>query len=130
MFEKGNEIWNCFTYQVNYFVEIVFKTGKLRKIFNSERLLQAEYGAAMGRIIARRMSVLRAARTLQEVSIKPPERRHELKGQRKGQFAVDLKQPHRLVFRPNHDPLPRKPDSGLDLGAITAIMILKVEDYH
>lgn len=78
----------------------------------------------------RRMLVLRAARTLQEVPIRPPERRHELKGQRKGQFAVDLKHPRRLVFRPNHDPLPRKPDGGLDLEAITAIMILKVEDYH
>lgn len=111
-------------------MEIIFKTSKLRKIFNSERLLQAEYGAEMGRVIMRRMSVLWAARTLQEVPIKPPQRRHELKGRRKGQFAVDLKHPHRLVFRPNHDPLPRKPDGGLDLEAITAITILNVEDYH
>lgn len=78
----------------------------------------------------RRMLVLKAARTLQEIPVHPPERRHELKGQRKGQYAVDLKQPHRLVFKPNHDPLPRKSDGGLDLGAITAITILKVEDYH
>lgn len=111
-------------------MDIVFKTGKLRKIFNSERLLQAEYGAEMGRIIMRRMLVLRAARTLQEVSIKPPQRRHELKGRRKGQFAVDLKHPRRLVFKPNHDPLPKKIDGGLDLESITAITILNVEDYH
>ncbi len=111
-------------------MDIVFRTAKLRKIFNSERLLQMEYGAEMARIIMRRMSVLRAARTLQEITIHRPERRHELKGQRKGQFAVDLKHPYRLVFRPNQDPLPRKSDGSLELEAITAIIILNVEDYH
>ena len=48
----------------------------------------------------------------------PPERRHELSGNRKGQFAVDLKHPQRLIFEPNHNPLPRRADGGLDLKKI------------
>ena len=47
-----------------------------------------------------------------------------------GQFAVDLKHPYRLIFKPDHNPLPRKDDGGLDLTQITAIKILGVEDYH
>ena len=51
-------------------------------------------------------------------------------GRRKGEFAVDLKQPFRLVFRPNHDPVPLKTDGGIDLEHITSITIMSVEDYH
>ena len=37
---------------------------------------------------------------------------------------------YRLLFEPAHDPLPRKPDGGLDWAGVTAIRILGVEDYH
>ena len=74
--------------------------------------------------------MLMAAPTLAEVSYLKPERRHALTGNRKGQFAVDVKHPYRLVFRPNHDPLPRMEDWGIDLTKVTAITVLGVEDYH
>lgn len=76
------------------------------------------------------MLTLRAAPTLQHVSHLPPVRRHELTGDRSGTFAVDLKHPYRLIFAPNHDPIPRQEDGGIDLEKITAIIILEVEDYH
>jgi len=59
-----------------------------------------------------------------------PERKHELKVDRKGKFTVDLKQPYRLIFKPNHRPLPRKDDGGIDIKRVTFITILGVEDYH
>ena len=49
---------------------------------------------------------------------------------RKDEFAVDLVHPYRLVFRPDHDPVPRKDDGGIELEAITAIEIVEVVDYH
>jgi toxin HigB-1 len=88
------------------------------------------YGPDNARLIMRRMSVLNAAPTLAEVPVTPPERRHELKGDRVGQFAVDVKQPYRLVFVPVGDPVPLREDGGYDLARITAIEILAVEDYH
>ena len=38
--------------------------------------------------------------------------------------------PYRLVFRANHDPLPRKADGGIDTEKVTAITIVDVIDYH
>lgn len=109
---------------------ISFKTKKLEKIFNSEKELIKEYGKKTSRVIMRRMALLRAAIHLGEIPHKPPPRRHELTGQRKGEFAVDLDHPYRLVFKPDHDPQPFKEDGGLDLSQIINIKILKVEDYH
>ena len=111
-------------------MDIDFQTKSLAKIFNSEKELNKKYGPKNARCIMRRMTVLMTSPTLAEVPHTKPERRHELSGRRSGQFAVDLKHPSRLIFKPNHNPLPRKDDGGLDLQRITAIMILKVEDYH
>ena len=37
----------------------------------------------------------------------------------------------RLVFEPNHDPLPRREDGGIDLDQVTAITVIwEVIDYH
>jgi len=45
-------------------------------------------------------------------------------------FAVDISANHRLVFRVDHEPIPRKKDGGIDLTKVTAIVVLKIEDYH
>jgi proteic killer suppression protein len=111
-------------------VEIEFEKSKLRDVFNNESSLISSYGKENGRTIMRRMSVLRAAQNLEQVSYKKPERRHQLRGKRKGEFAVDLTHPFRLVFRPNHDPVPLKEDGGIDLKHVTSIIIIRVEDYH
>jgi plasmid maintenance system killer protein len=111
-------------------MDITFRNEKLAKIFNSEMGLVREYGNQNAKEIRRRMAVLAAATCLEEVPIRPPERRHELIGNRKGQLAVDIKHPQRLVFVPNHNPLPRKTDGDLDLKKINAITIIEVEDYH
>lgn len=57
-------------------------------------------------------------------------RRHQLRGDRDEQYAVDLVHPCRLVFEPNHEPLPRRQDGGVDTDQVTAITIIDVIDYH
>jgi proteic killer suppression protein len=111
-------------------MEMTFRNEKLAKIFNSEKNLKREYGTQNANKIKLRLAVLMAATCLDEVSTRPPERRHELVGKRKGQFAVDLEHPKRLVFEPNHNPLPRRADGGLDLRKISAVTIIEIEDYH
>jgi proteic killer suppression protein len=71
-----------------------------------------------------------AASTLAVLGTLPQARCHELAGDRKGQLAVDLKHPYRLVFRPANNPVPLKPDGGLDWAKVTAVTILEVVDYH
>lgn len=111
-------------------LDIVFKSQKLAQILNFEVNLKKKYGARVSRTIMIRMSVLKNARTLGFVPKTPPDRCHQLKGRRKGQFAVDLDETRRIVFRPNHEHTPRLDDGGLDLNGVTAIEILDVTDYH
>lgn len=111
-------------------MDIAFRTRKLEKTFNSAGELQKAYGARMAKAIMIRLAVLKAARTLDLVPTTPPDRRHQLRGDRDEQFAVDLVHPRRLVFEPNHDPLPRKDDGGIDVEQVTAITIIDVVDYH
>ncbi|MDA8407518.1 MAG: type II toxin-antitoxin system RelE/ParE family toxin [Deltaproteobacteria bacterium] len=111
-------------------MDIIFKTTKMAKIFNSLKLLIKEYGPDKAKKIKMRRDFLEAAENLGQVPALRPHHRHELTGNRKGLFAVDLTGNYRLVFAPNHDPLPKRDDGGLDLEHITAIKILAVEDYH
>ena len=92
-------------------MDITFKTRKLAKI-------------------QVRLAVLKNARTLSMVPTAPPERLHQLKGKRKGQHTVDLIHPYRLIFEPDHEPLPRRDDGSLDLERVTAVTIIEVVDYH
>lgn len=77
-----------------------------------------------------RLSELKAAPTLKDVSHLPPQRCHELIGDRKGEFSVDLVHPYRLLFVPDHTPVPRKEDGGIETNLVTAILIKEIEDTH
>ena len=111
-------------------MDIAFRKSKLGKTFNSAANLNRAYGKEMARVIMNRMAVLEAAANLALAPETPPERRHQLKGKRADQYAVDLAHPKRLVFVPDHDPVPHRDDGGVDLDLVKAIMILEVVDYH
>lgn len=110
-------------------MDIYYKTKQLEKTFNKSENLQKEYGQSADKI-KQRLSELAAINNLSEIFKHPSARCHELKGEYKGKFAVDLKHPYRLIFEPYHDPIPTKDDGGIDLVKITTIRILKIEDYH
>jgi len=109
---------------------IGFDSRQLEKVFNSSKKLQAKYGARMAKDIEEKVTFLEAVATLQGVPETRPFRRHKLKGKRNHEYAIDLIHPFRLIFEPNHNPLPTMDDGGLDLARITSITILSVKDYH
>ena len=111
-------------------MEISFKTNQLGKDLNSAKKLRKKYGDVRARYIIRRMKVLAASTTLAEVPHQPPERCHQLSGDRDEQFGVTIKDQWRIVFKVNHEPIPRKEDNGIDLGKITKITITWIGDYH
>lgn len=43
---------------------------------------------------------------------------------------MDLWGSYRLVFTPDHDPIPMRADGGVDRTRITRILIKEVVDYH
>ena len=111
-------------------MEIVFGTRKLERACNSERECIRCWGADNAKKIMQRLQELRAAPALTDMSALPAARCHPLGGRKVGEFAVDLKDPFRLVFEPAHRPVPRKQDGGIDLDRVTRIRVLRVEDYH
>lgn len=114
-------------------MDISFKNKRLEKSFNEGPLLEREHGAKRASKIRIRMAELRAATNLKDFwpPKSPPGRCHELnEGKRTGQLSVDLDHPYRLIFVPNHDPVPKLKDGGLDWSQVTAVEIQGVEDTH
>lgn len=110
-------------------MQLRFVSNKLGKQMSTDSELRKAFGG-LANALKRRLAVLAKARTLAEVPRVPPERCHQLKVDRAGSFAVDLSGNQRLIFRPDHTPVPKKEDNGIDLDKVTAIMIEGVEDYH
>ena len=110
-------------------VDIIFKSKKLEKLCNDDRLAQREWGKPQADALGHRLDDLRAARSLEDLRHSAGDL-HELKGDRAGQLSMKLKGGDRLIVEPSHDPPPRKPDGGLDWSQVTAIRIVEVGDYH
>ena len=111
-------------------MEISFKSRRLGKLFNSHDRLRRKYGGPLAEKIQVRLGVLKNAGSLAVVPTAPPIRRHLLRGDRQGTWAVDVGPRHRLIFAPNHDPIPRTAGGGIAVEQITSILILDVTDYH
>ena len=114
-------------------MDILFKRKKDRDLCNKDALLRKKYQGNPRRykLIRARLDELADAENLEVMRSIPQAHCHELKASRKGQLAVNLDQGYRMVFEPANEPIPRKPDGGLDWSRITAIRILQLaEDYH
>ena len=114
-------------------MDISFKNTKLEKSFNEGSKLESKHGTKRAKLIRLRMKALRAAESLMDFwpPKSGPERCHELtEGKRSGQLSVDLDFPYRLIFIPDHDPIPTKEDGGLDWSQVSVIKIRSVENTH
>ena len=111
-------------------MDILFQDRKLEKACNDQSLLVRRFGPIRAKLLRRRLDEFRAAENLEVLRSLPQMRCHELKGNREGTLAVDLDHPYRLIFESANNPIPRKPDGGLDWTGVTAIRVLTVEDYH
>lgn len=111
---------------------ITFATKKLEKQLNVQKTMVKTHGVPRAKKLGIALSQLRAAPNLGIFAppMSPPHRCHELTGNRKGQLTVDLDHPYRLIFTPNHDPLPMRPEGGLDWNQITNIEIREIGDTH
>lgn len=110
-------------------MELYFRSGKFEKLCNSERETDKELGPKVGRKLRQRLNELSAFECLADVPKVPPPRCHELTGNKKGIFSVDLQHPYRLLFTPRNDDI-FKDDGGIDLKQVVEIDILRIEDTH
>jgi proteic killer suppression protein len=89
---------------------------------------QRRFGAVRWKLLRRRLAALRAAPTLGDM--RGLAGFHQLTGDRARQFALNLDGAYRLVIQPSHESVPRLEDGGIDEGAVTAISVVEVVNYH
>ena len=110
-------------------MNIEFSTNTLKKICSTEGAMRKKWDEKMAKKLMTRLQDLEAAETL-EVMRPLPGHCHELRGNHKGKLSMYLVGPERLIFEPDHDPVPTKPDGGLDWKQVTSIIVTDVGDYH
>ena len=110
-------------------MKITFKSNKLEKQLTEAKEMQKAFGT-MAKKVNQRMQELIYSQNLEILKTIPAANCHELKGDRKGEFAVDISGNFRIIFIPDHNPIPFKEDKSIDCIKITDIQILKTEDYH
>lgn len=108
-------------------MKINFKDKKLREMCEKQAAAEKKLGAACARKLRSRLSDLDAADRVTDLVAGNP---HLLKGDRQGQFALDLAGGWRLVFAPDHDPCPTRQDGGIDWSQVTIVCIEYIGDYH
>lgn len=108
-------------------LEIRFKNKTVRELCERRDVAERQLGSVCARKLRTRLSDLESANKVTDLVAGNP---HPLKGNRRGQFALDLAGGWRLVFAPDHDPCPTKPDGGIDWAQVTIICIEFIEDYH
>ena len=109
-------------------MNILFQKKKLARTFASEKAMIKAFGGKRTKKVRLRFAELRAAITLGDLlpPYSRPSRCHELSGNRKGVFSVDLDYPYRLLF----EPYPPRKGGAIDWGEVKTVKVLGIEDTH
>ena len=110
-------------------MDITFADKGLKKCASDQRKCQKVMGKVRAELYLRRIGDLQAAQTLEDVRYMPGHY-HELTQDRKGQWACDLDQPYRLIFRPHEDPIPEDENHKYIWAEIVSVEIVEVVNYH
>ncbi len=110
-------------------MDIRFENRGFGDACNDFKRLVRKYNTHRAKLLRRRLDDLYAVPNLDAMR-NLPGRCHELKGNREGQISIDLDGPYRLIFSPDHNPVPRKHDGGLDWTQVKAIIAIEVVNTH
>ncbi len=127
---KVNKNYYYFLFFVHSPMNIRFSNRKLERSVESFAAIKKNYGTR-ARQVYQRLDDLKMVTSLVRMYEIPAAHFHELSADRPGEFAVSISRNHRIIFRPDHDPVPRKEDGGIELNMVDSIVILAIgEDYH
>ncbi len=110
-------------------MDIYFKDRKLKRYANNDRQAVRKLGQRRAELYKRRLDDMFDAYSLEDVRYLPGNY-HELKGDRKGQWACDLDQPYRLIFEPHQSPIPTNEYGQYVWLEIKGVEIIEIADYH
>lgn len=98
-------------------MDITYKNKRIKKICTDVKTAERIYGQKMADKIHQRIDEITAADTVEMMIQFHIGRCHPLTQNRKGQYAVDLVHPYRLVFEKNEK-------------EIQIVNIIEIVDYH
>lgn len=104
----------------------MFADDDLRTLCSTERLAQRRLGPKNTKKLKARLADLQAARNVSQLVAGGP---HPLKGDRAGQFALDLDGGCRLVFEPASDGAADE-HGVIDWSKVTEVKVVEIGDYH
>jgi len=110
-------------------MKVTISDKKLSKVAFDHRKLKKEYGEVCAKKIIKRLDDLRNATTLEDVRDFPG-RYHELKEDRKGEWACDLEHPYRMILIPHEDPIPTDEHGRYIWIEIKGVEVTEITDYH
>jgi len=84
---------------------VQFRTGKLEKCYLESKQSVREFGSSVGRKYIQRINIIKAIDNLDDLKKLPGLRCHPLKGDRLGQYAINLTGFYRLIFTLEDDVL-------------------------
>ena len=98
-------------------MEITYKNKKMKDVCTNYSCAVKKYGEHMAYKIHQRIDSIRAFDRVEELIAHKIGRCHALQNNRKGQYAMDLEHPYRLIFSKNGN-------------EIQIANILEIVDYH
>ena len=98
-------------------MDITYKNKKIEKVCTDAKMSDRTYENEMSEKIQMRIGEMEAADTVEEMIKYHIGRCHLLTNNRKGQYAVDLVHPYRLVFEKHGN-------------EIQVVHIMEIVDYH
>ncbi|QLE00801.1 type II toxin-antitoxin system RelE/ParE family toxin [Galbibacter sp. BG1] len=110
-------------------MDISFDDNRLKKYANNDKQAIKKLGRRRADLYKQRLDDLYDASTLEDVRYLPGNY-HELRGNRKGQWACDLDHPYRLIFEPHEDPIPTNESGQYIWLKIKGVEIIEIVDYH
>ncbi len=79
-------------------MEIRFRTRKLRKQYEDHREAEKAYGPQVARRYIERVNLIKSSQDIEVLKKLPGLRCHSLKGNRSGEWALNLTDRYRLIF--------------------------------
>lgn len=98
-------------------MQISYKNKKIEKICTDTSYARKKYGLDMAIKIHQRVNEIKASDNVENMIKYRIGRCHELKGDRSGDYAVDLVQPYRLTF-------------SVERNEVMIALIKEIIDYH
>lgn len=98
-------------------MKIVYKNNSIEKVCTNATVASKKYGVKMADKIHQRIDQLLAVDSINDMIKYNIGRCHPLTGDRKGQYAVDLVHPYRLILEKHET-------------EIKIVQVIEVTDYH